>query len=106
MNQNLSISQDIHLIGILEYYNSLFQMNTLFQTITYVKEDFEIGMIIEGIVNDKMYQITKGKIYEIISVSIIPDRGPSITFINDGGRAEPKIANHGEFPFDRYFRIL
>jgi len=81
-------------------------MNTLFQTITYVKEDFEIGMIIEGIVNDKMYQITKGKIYEIISVSIIPDRGPSITFINDGGRAEPKIANHGEFPFDRYFRIL
>ena len=81
-------------------------MNTLFQTTTYVKEDFEIGMIIEAIIDDRMYQITKGETYEIISVSIIPDRGPSITFINDGGLAEPKIVNHGEYPFDRYFKIL
>jgi len=69
------------------------------------KYDFEIGMLIEAIIDDDIYHITAGEAYEIIEVHEVHN-DLSIRFINDTGNGESKLINISGYPFDRYFRIL
>jgi len=72
----------------------------------YQVDDFQAGMLIEAIVNDNTYHITKDEAYEIIEVYEFENGDPSIRFTNDNGNGESKLVNHPEYPFNKYFRIL
>jgi len=71
----------------------------------YKIEDFQIGMLIEAIIDSDIYKITGGEAYEIVDVCAM-NCGPKINFINDIGSNQTKIINARGYPFDKYFKIL
>jgi len=72
---------------------------------TYEREDFQVGMLIEAIIDNRMYHITGGEAYEIVNIFQL-DTGPAIYFINDTGASGIKIINSSEYPFNTFFKIL
>ena len=93
-----------------EMKTTMIKDDPLFFPKGYEIEDFQIGMVIEAIIDDETYKITAGEAYEIINVYEIKDSDigivKSIQFINDKGFKEIKMINHTEYPFDKYFKIL
>jgi len=71
-------------------------------------EDFEVGMIIEAIVSDDHYKITKGNAYEIVDISFAKgSQRLLIDYIDDAGKQRAKIIDTGgNNNFDNYFKIL
>ena len=93
-----------------EMKTTMIKDEPLFFPKEYEIEDFQIGMLIEAIIDDETYKITAGEAYEIINVYKLRDPNfgivKSIQFINDKGFKEIKMINHTEYPFDKYFKIL
>jgi len=79
--------------------------------IPYVPEDFAEGMIIQALVDDKDYSITKNEIYEITKITLVVRDGSEtnefvIEYMGDFDRPVSKSVNLKFHPFDAYFKIV